>query len=267
MATRYFRRPKHMSNKNKQLPQKQRPREHPLELLSSYSRLFIGYFFVFTFVIGWFEIPSSSMENTLLIGDHVLVNREQFAPPTNSLHAIMPYGQVHRGDVVVFLSPAQPELYLVKRIVGVPGDRIHLHQGAVYRNGEKLNENYVIHTGEAYPYRDEFPAVPPPDFDDSITDAWRIELPQHVDSGDIVVPPNCYFAMGDNRDVSRDSRYFGFVPRQNLIGRPMLIYWSFESSESDYFQTGVGNRLRGFANTIIHFVDRTRWRRSFKVIR
>jgi len=256
-----------MANKTKQPSKKQRPREHPLELLSSYSRLFIGYFFVFTFVIGWFEIPSSSMENTLLIGDHVLVNREQFAPPTSTLRGVMPYGQVHRGDVVVFLSPAQPELYLVKRIVGIPGDRIHLRQGAVYRNGEKLTENYVIHTGDPYPYRDEFPAVPPPDFDDSITDAWRVELTQHVENGDVVVPPNCYFAMGDNRDVSRDSRYFGFVPKENLIGRPMVIYWSFESSENDYLGTGLANRLRGVATTIIHFVDRTRWRRSFKVIR
>jgi signal peptidase I len=256
-----------MSNKTKQAPKKPRPREHPLELLSSYSRLFIGYFFVFTFVIGWFEIPSSSMENTLLIGDHVLVNREQFAPPTNFLHAIMPYGQVQRGDVVVFLSPAQPELYLVKRIVGIPGDRIHLREGAVYRNGEKLSEHYVIHTGDPYPYRDEFPAVPPPDFDESITDTWRIELSQRIENGDIVVPANSYFAMGDNRDVSRDSRYFGFVPKENIIGRPMVIYWSFESSESDYLQTGMSNRLRGFAKTVIHFFDRTRWRRSFQVIR
>ena len=99
------------------------------------------------------------------------LNREQFAPPTNWLRPVMPYGQVHRGDVVVFLSPAQPELYLVKRIIGIPGDRIHLHQGEVYRDGVKLTENYVIHSGEPYAYRDEFPAVPPPDFDDSITDA------------------------------------------------------------------------------------------------
>src|SRR5215469_18782851 len=131
-----------MANKTKQPSKKQRPREHPLELLSSYSRLFIGYFFVFTFVIGWFEIPSSSMENTLLIGDHVLVNREQFAPPTKGLRTIMPYGEVHHGDVVVFLSPAQPELYLVKRIIGIPGDRIHLHQGAVYFNDVKPTESY-----------------------------------------------------------------------------------------------------------------------------
>lgn len=256
-----------MTKKSKPSPKPQRPREHPLELLSSYSRLFIGYFFVFTFVVGWFEIPSSSMENTLLIGDHVLVNREQFAPPAHWLHPLMPYEQVHRGDVVVFLSPAQPELYLVKRIIGVPGDHIHLHDGNVYRNGEKLTENYVIHQGEPYSYRDEFPAVPPPDYDDSITDSWRLELSQHVVNGDLVVPPNCYFAMGDNRDVSRDSRYFGFVPKDNLIGRPMVIYWSFESTESDYLTPGVGNRVRQFAHTIIHFFDQTRWKRSFKVVR
>jgi signal peptidase I len=178
----------------------------------------------------------------------------------------MPYEPVHRGDVVVFLSPAQPELYLVKRIVGVPGDRIHLHDGNVYRNGEKLSERYVIHSGAPYTYRDEFPAIPAPDFDESITDSWRAELPQHIENGDLVVPPNSYFAMGDNRDVSRDSRYFGFVPKENIIGRPMVIYWSFGSSETDYLQTGVAERIWAFAHTIIHFFDQTRWRRTFKVV-
>src|SRR5437763_8279458 len=105
------------------------------------------------------------MENTLLIGDHVFVNRVQFAPRTNWVGPLLPYGQIHHGDIVVFLSPAQPGLYIVKRIIGIPGDRIHLRDGAVYRNGEKLNEPYVIHSsGEYNPYRDNFPAVPPSDF-------------------------------------------------------------------------------------------------------
>lgn len=245
----------------------EKKKETPMEFISSMAAVLVVGLFIITFNIQAFEIPSSSMENTLLIGDHVLVNREQFAPPAHWLHPLMPYEQVHRGDVVVFLSPAQPELYLVKRIIGVPGDHIHLHDGNVYRNGEKLTENYVIHQGEPYSYRDEFPAVPPPDYDDSITDSWRLELSQHVVNGDLVVPPNCYFAMGDNRDVSRDSRYFGFVPKDNLIGRPMVIYWSFESTESDYLTPGVGNRVRQFAHTIIHFFDQTRWKRSFKVVR
>lgn len=257
-----------MKNKAEKTPQEKRPREHPLELLASYSRLFIGYFFVFTFIVGWFEIPSSSMENTLLIGDHVMVNREQFVPQTHWVGPVIPYGEVHRGDILVFLSPAEPQLYLVKRIVGVPGDHLHVHGGALYRNGQKLDESsYVIHSlGDFEPYRDEFPSVAPSEFSD-VTDAWQQSMPQYVENGDLVVPPGHYFAMGDNRDVSRDSRYWGFVPKENIIGRPMFIYWSFETPAGQYLQTGIGDRIENLAHTVIHFFDETRWRRTFRVVR
>jgi signal peptidase I len=136
----------------------------------------------------------------------------------------------------------------------------------VYRNGEKLNEPYVIHTGMPEEYRDEFPSVPAPDFMD-VTDSWRAEMPEHIVNGDLVVPPNCYFAMGDNRDNSRDSRFWGFVPKEDIIGRPMIIYWSFNASEDEYLQTGISDRARNLVHTIIHFFDQTRWSRTFKVIR
>ena len=243
-----------------------RPREHPLEMLAAYSRLFVGYFFVFTFIVGWFEIPSSSMEETLLIGDHVMVNREQFVPPAHWVGPMIPYGEVHRGDVLVFLSPAQPELYLVKRIVGLPGDRLHLQGGALYRNGQKLVEPYVIHSAGNYdPYRDDFPSVAPSEFSD-VTDSWEQSMPQHVQNGDLVVPPGNYFAMGDNRDVSRDSRFWGFVPKENIIGRPMFIYWSFETPAGQYLQTGMGDRLINLVHTVVHFFDETRWRRTFRMV-
>ena len=118
--------------------------------------------FIITFVLQAFEIPSGSMEDTLLIGDHLLVNREQFAAPTHWMGRLLPYRDIHRGDIVVFLSPEEQGLFLVKRIIGVPGDRIHLRDGNVYRNGEKLVEPYVQHKRENYdPYRDNFPALPP----------------------------------------------------------------------------------------------------------
>src|SRR5579859_5432595 len=123
----------------------EKPKESTVEFLASLAAVLVTGLFIITFIVQAFEIPSSSMENTLLIGDHVFVNREQFAPRTRWLGPIMPYRQIHRGDIVVFLSPAEPGLYVVKRIMGIPGDRIHLRDGVVYRNGEKLTEPYVIH--------------------------------------------------------------------------------------------------------------------------
>src|SRR5580698_4854521 len=192
----------------KENPQPEKPRETTVEFLASLAAVLVTGLFIITFILQAFEIPSSSMENTLLIGDHVFVNRVQFAPAANWVGPVLPYRQIRRGDIVVFLSPAEPGLYVVKRIMGTPGDRIHLRNGVVYRNGEKLDEPYVIHqTGEnSYnPYRDNFPAVPPSEFN-NVTPDWELALPQHIEGDELVVPPNSYFGMGDNRDVSLDSR-------------------------------------------------------------
>ena len=246
----------------------EKPRESTVEFLASLAAVLVTGLFIITFIVQAFEIPSSSMENTLLIGDHVFVNREQFAPRTRWLGPILPYRQVRHGDIVVFLSPAEPGLYVVKRIIGIPGDRIHLRDGVVYRNGEKLNEPYVIHqTGEASynPYRDNFPAVAPTEFS-NVTPDWELALPQHIQGDDVVIPPNSYFGMGDNRDVSLDSRYWGFIPQANVIGRPMFIYWSFETPAGQYLEREVGQRVGFLAHVVIHFFDETRWRRTFKAV-
>jgi signal peptidase I len=249
-------------------PVQERPRETTVEFLASLAAVLVTGLFIITFVVQAFEIPSSSMENTLLIGDHVFVNRIQFSPPTTWLGPLLPYRQIRRGDIFVFLSPAEPGLYVVKRVIGIPGDRIHLRDGAVYRNGEKLEEPYVVHgSADAYnPYRDNFPAVAPAEFN-NVTSEWQLLLPQHIQGEDLVVPADKYFAMGDNRDVSYDSRYWGFVPRENVIGRPMFIYWSFETPPNQYLQTEVGQRLGFLAHVILHFFDETRWRRTLTVIR
>jgi len=256
-----------MAKKDK--PQPEKPRETTVEFLASLAAVLVTGLFIITFVVQAFEIPSSSMENTLLIGDHVFVNREQFAPRTSWLGPVLPYRNIRHGDIVVFLSPAEPGLYVVKRIMGIPGDRIHLRDGAVYRNGEKLDEPYVLHqsAAETYnPYRDNFPAVPPSDYN-NVTPDWQMLLKQNIQGDDLVVPPDSYFAMGDNRDVSYDSRYWGFIPRQNVIGRPMFIYWSFETPPNQYLQKEVSQRLGFLAHVVIHFFDETRWRRTLKVVR
>jgi len=248
--------------------QAEKPRETTVEFLASLAAVLVTGLFIITFIVQAFEIPSSSMENTLLIGDHVFVNREQFAPRTRWLGPILPYRQIRHGDIVVFLSPAEPGLYVVKRIIGIPGDRIHLRDGVVYRNGEKLDEPYVIHQtgeGESNPYRDNFPSVAPSEFS-NVTPEWEMALPQHVEGDDLVVPPNSYFGMGDNRDVSLDSRYWGFIPEENVIGRPMFIYWSFETPAGQYLQREVSQRVGFLAHVVLHFFDETRWRRTFKVV-
>ena len=246
----------------------EKPRETTVEFLVSLAAVLVTGLFIITFIVQAFEIPSSSMEKTLLIGDHVFVNRIGFSPKTSWIGPILPYRQIRRGDIFVFLSPAEPGLYVVKRVMGIPGDRIHLRDGVVYRNGEKLDEPYVIHNpNDPYnPYRDNFPAVPPSDFN-GVNPDWALTLPQHIQGGDIVVPENSYFGMGDNRDVSLDSRYWGFVPKENVVGRPMFIYWSFETPPDQYEQTEIGQRLGFVAHVVIHFFDQTRWRRTLRLVR
>lgn len=255
--------------KNGPVAPNEQPSETPVEFLASIAGLLATVLFIMTFVFQTFAIPSSSMENTLLIGDHVLVDRERFAPKTSWLGPLLPYRNIQRGDTAVFLSPEQPGLFLVKRIIGIPGDRIHLREGVVYRNGQKLDEPYVKHVlaGDYNPYRDDFPAVPPSIGWGVRNDKWREEMPAHVEGGDIVVPPNSYFAMGDNRDVSYDSRYWGFIPKANLIGRPLFIYWSFITPPDEYENQSLGDRLQSMVHTAIHFFDQTRWKRTFQIVK
>jgi signal peptidase I len=246
-----------------------KPKETKVEFLASIAGVLATALFIVTFIGQTFAIPSGSMENTLLVGDHVFVDRIQYAPTTSWARSLLPYDQIHRGDIVVFLSPQTPGLHVVKRIIGVPGDRIHLQNGVVYRNGQKLDEPYVLHDpGEPfYAYRDNFPADPPPTSDANIWDVWRASLPSFVEGEDIVVPPDSYFGMGDHRGVSLDSRFWGFIPKRNVIGRPMFVYWSVEASEEQYMGTSFGDRVGFLAHTIIHFFDETRWRRTLRVVR
>jgi signal peptidase I len=246
----------------------EKPRETTVEFLASLAGVLVTGLFIITFILQAFEIPSASMENTLLIGDHVFVNRVQFAPASHWIQPIVPYTQIHDGDIVVFLSPAESDLYVVKRIMGVPGDRIHLRNGAVYRNGQKLDEPYILNTGSELDeyYRDNFPDVPPTEYGNA-TAEWKLTLPQHIENGDLVVPPDSYFAMGDHRDVSYDSRYWGFIPRQNVIGRPMFIYWSFETPSNQYQRTSMGERIGFIGHVVLHFFDMTRWKRTLRVVR
>lgn len=247
----------------------EKPRESTVEFLASLAAVLVTGLFIITFVVQAFEIPSSSMEETLLIGDHVFVNRISFAPKTKWIGPLLPYRDIHRNDIVVFLHPdaLYAGTYVVKRIIGVPGDRIHLRDGEVYRNGEKLDEPYIFHDRDDLSdnYRNDFPAVPPTD--PNISPTWQVDLPSHIEGGDLVVPPGHYFAMGDHRGVSLDSRYWGFIPRGNIIGRPMFIYWSFDTPGDQYTKTSFGDRIGFLAHVVLHFFDETRWKRTLNVVR
>jgi signal peptidase I len=244
-----------------------KPHETTIEFLASLAGVLVTGLFIITFVLQAFEIPSGSMEDTLLVGDHLFVNREQFAPATHWMGPLLPYRDIHRGDVVVFLSPEEPGLFIVKRVIGIPGDRVHLRNGVVYRNSEKLVEPYVRHKRASYdPYRDNFPAVPPSKMYGITSDDWLVNLPKSIQGDDVLVPADSYFGIGDNRDNSKDSRYWGFIPRKNVIGRPLLIYWSFITPEDQYLMRDARDRIGFLAHTIIHFFDETRWSRTLGIV-
>lgn len=246
-------------------------KETTVEFLASLASGLVTILFIMTFVAQTFAIPSGSMEKTLLVGDHLVVNREEFAPRTHWLGSLLPYREIRRGDIAVFMSPEQPGLILVKRIIGIPGDRIQLRDGVLYRNGEKLNEPYVEHTlgndgSFSAEYRDDFPSIPPSLLSGVRNERWQKEMPLHVRDGEVVVPANAFFAMGDNRDNSYDSRYWGFLPQANVMGRPLVVYWSFQTEEYGP-DMDWSERTGQLTSTILHFFNKTRWSRSFHIVR
>jgi signal peptidase I len=239
-------------------------RETPLEFLASNCILVIIALFAFGFVFENFVIPSSSMASTLLVGDHVLVDRSTLAPPASWARWI-PYRGVKRGDIVVFYKPTEEpngeHLILVKRVIGVPGDRLHLRDGVVFVNGAVTWEPYAEKPLYHNPYRDDFPSAAPSDAM-GVTAQWSVELPNVVQSGDLVVPPDSYFVMGDNRAKSLDSRYWGFVPRQNVLGRPLFVYWSFPTPDGELVDASRAELARFTLHEVFRFFDQTRWGRT-----
>jgi signal peptidase I len=242
-------------------------RETSLEgLASTCSVLAIG-LFVITFVFQNFAIPSSSMASTLLVGDHVMVERENLARPADWAPFVH-YREIKRGDIIVFYKPVAESkgehIPLVKRVIGIPGDRIHLRKGIVYLNGVAQDEPQAAKpTAANYDhYVDDFPAIDPAS-EPGVTAGWSVSLPSHIQGEDLVVPPRSYFAMGDNRTNSLDSRYWGFVPRQNIIGRPLFVYWSIAIPESGIDEVPLSQRTESTIHEFIHFFDETRWSRTF----
>jgi signal peptidase I len=207
-----------------------------------------------------FVIPTGSMEDTLLIGDHLLVDKLAYAPAGTISRHVLPYTEVKRGDVIVFRYPVDISQTFVKRCIGVPGDRIHLVNKQLWLNGKPVEEPYVYHKTEFIDaYRDNFPE------DTNAPEPAHNMFAHHLDGGDVVVPAGHYFAMGDNRDSSLDSRYWGFVPRGNIIGKPVVIYWSYDATTDAL--TGTPFNVEHLLDMVLHFPTKTRWRRTFQLIR
>ncbi|MFP5250493.1 MAG: signal peptidase I [Acidobacteriota bacterium] len=255
----------------------ERVEETPFEAIASICSVLVVGLFILTFIAQNFVIPSGSMENTLLVGDHLVVDRITLAPPAKWIEPLVYYREPRRGDVMVFIKPVpEPEpdaegnpryFFLVKRLIGVPGDHIHLRNGVVIINGVAQSQPFAQPTtaDNFNEFLDNFPSVPPGDVPGS-TEAWAVSFPQYLQNGDLVVPPGMYFMMGDNRHNSLDSRFWGFVPRANIVGRPLFNYWSFKTSEAEYDQTGVAHQLAWMGHVALHFFTDTRWERTLHVI-
>lgn len=259
----------------KSAPVQKRDEETPFEAISSICSVLVAGLFALTLIAQNYVIPSGSMENTLLVGDHLMVDRITFSPPSRWMPLVR-YREPQRGDIVVFIKPV-PDSYdadgkpvyetLDKRLIGVPGDRIHLRDGVVILDGVAQNQPHAQPTTleNHSDFLDEFPSVPPYPQPGATPEAWAVDFPSHVVNGDLVVPPGKYFMMGDNRHNSLDSRYWGFVPRENIIGRPLFNYWSFETPENQ--PAGIANAMAWMVHVALHFVTDTRWKRTLHVVR
>lgn len=210
--------------------------------------------FANTFVLQTFYIPSGSMEETLLIGDHLFVNRFIYGPTKTGAEAsLLPSRQVRRGDIVIFRSPEPPHLDLVKRCVGMPGDVIDVVDKQLYINGKAVDDaSYAVHKQSEL-----YPDLPGQEERGRIRDQY----------GPRVVPPGHYFCMGDNRDSSLDSRFWGPLPAHLVKGRAFVIYWSYGGGTSDGQFRSFGESLSRILRTIVYFFPKTRWERTFRLIR
>jgi signal peptidase I len=221
-----------------------------------------------SFVVQAFKIPSQSMERTLLVGDHLLVNKFIFGGRGQWYDKYLPYRPLQRGDIIVFKFPYQDHPHFVKRVIGLPGDHLKIVDQRVYINGKPLDEPYVVHDpASGYdPLNYSFPPVGSQIYVSPVQPEWAHEIRKYIHGDELVVPPDRYFAMGDNRDHSLDSRYWGFVDREAIMGRPFLIYWSVDANSTDYGETSFLQRVLGIFDTLMHLPARTRWSRMLHTV-
>src|SRR5262245_23048595 len=209
--------------------------------------------FVRTFVVQAFKIPTGSMENNLLIGDHLLVNKFVYGPAaTPAERTLLPIGTIHRGDVLVFKYPEQPDRDFIKRVIGLPGETLEVREKKVYINGNALDEPYAHF-------------LTPASEASAFHEVTSFDVRERY--GPVTIPADHFFMMGDNRDNSQDSRYWGFLPRENIKGKALLIYWSYQAERDEYQEQGLPGAVKNLASVFTHFFTRTRWDRMLHQIR
>jgi signal peptidase I len=219
-----------------------------------------------TFVVQAFKIPSPSMEPTLLVGDHLLVNKFLYGGRGAWYEIFLPYREIRRGDIIVFKFPYDDHPHYVKRVVAVPGDRLKIVTQQVFINGKPLDEPYKVHDGRYDPYADNFPPTRENFLRSAARPEWADRILDYVQDGELVVPPGKYFVMGDNRDSSLDSRFWGFADAESIMGRPVLIYWSIDATSSDYSDRTLRGRLVGLLDTLKRLPKITRWSRMLQLV-
>jgi signal peptidase I len=215
--------------------------------------------FVITFVVQAFQIPSESMEKTLLIGDYLLVDKAHYGQ-SRVWGWLLPYRPIQRQDIIVFRYPVNPHQHFVKRVVAIPGDRVRLVDKHVYVNGVRQNDSYAIFRSAWHDnFRDEFPDGGL--YGDRNFAAWFRQARKLTEDGELIVPEDSYFVLGDNRDDSYDSRYWGFVPRENVVGRPLVIYWSMDRPDSAM----SSGKLSSLTLNMTQWLNSCRWHRMLRI--
>lgn len=244
-------------------PLVEEPQEEVRHWIADWTVTILLLLFGTTTLLQAFVVPTGSMTNTVLIGDHMIVDKLAYAPGGAISKYLLPYEDVHRGDIIVFKYPVDPSQPYVKRVIGVPGDHIRFQNKVLYLNGQRIEEPYRrLEPNQLSDYLNNFPQMTP----DIMIDARaRQMLSEHVVGNELVVPEGSYFAMGDNRDNSADSRFWGFVPRENIIGKPVIIFWSYDAPTEQL----VGGTLNPahLIDLAQHFFTRTRWERTFRLVR
>jgi signal peptidase I len=236
-----------------------------LEMARSLTSVVVVALFILTFIVQPFRIPSESMEHTLLVGDFLLVNKTAYAP-AGIWEWVLPYHQIRRGDIVVFHFPSDPTLHVVKRVIGLPGDHVHLENAQVWVNGVAIPEPYATYEpAYADDFRDNFPTELYSD--PGVSPQWWMEMRRDIAGGDLVVPAGDYFVLGDNRNFSSDSRYWGFVTQDHIVGRPFIIYFSLREPSATDVAELPDDRLGQKSSPLDRIEAFARWDRFMRVVR
>jgi signal peptidase I len=210
------------------------------------------------------------MEKTIMIGDHLFLDKLLYGPELPYTPWRVPsFRTVHRGEIVAFHYPLNPATMFVKRVIGIGGDVVRISNKRVFVNGVESKEPYVQHLPGYMPLGDNFPPTPSqietlPAWS-GLDPGWARTMGQYIRNGELHVPSGYLFVMGDNRDNSADSRFWGFVPEANVVGEPLFVFWSYDAPSKDWMDEGVKGRLEFDASILWNFIRKTRWSRTGKV--